>query len=291
MPTQAEIQERSERARSDAQAAIDHAFRIDSRYHPFIDLLPQRKRLFPEIRGDKTEVGIWVPYLNAEGRLLMAHDDHKSRGEAMSFMEPTFEDIAGKIICKVGIASPIHGVRYGTAQVFLDAQYGPSASNPFEVAETSAIARALRFMSYTFADQDTTENPMAVNEMMASDSDQDISDDQFEKLAEMLEERGVWREDIPELVNATVQSYKDAKYHIGEMNAQEESLEYLTSKIFGTYVYVLRNRAKVSQEEIMEYLDGKKVRDLDGKGQRNLIGWIKLQQQELNMAKEAESNE
>lgn len=86
-------------------------------------------------------------YLAVDGRVALAVDEHRQQGAALT-IDTAFIDVGGKMLCRAYVTSAAYGSATGHAIVPLDALSGAEASNPFEVAETSAVGRALGFMGY-----------------------------------------------------------------------------------------------------------------------------------------------
>ncbi len=95
----------------------------------------------------------WQPvehaYMAVDGKLAMANEDHRRQGKRLDFGEPrVLLDNEDQLTLLVTVTSEIYGTRHGIATS--RKQHGPRAEKefPWEVAETSAIGRALTAMGY-----------------------------------------------------------------------------------------------------------------------------------------------
>lgn len=100
-----------------------------------------------DARGNWSEVS--NPYMSVDGRIRMACDDHQGQGGTLDFM-PTeiVENQDDRVTVMVTIVSSIYGQRTGTATSWLIGGAPIEKQHPFEIAETSAIGRALAAMGY-----------------------------------------------------------------------------------------------------------------------------------------------
>jgi hypothetical protein len=88
-------------------------------------------------------------YLAVDGKLAMANEDHRKQGKRLDFAEPkVLVDNAEQLTLQVTVMSEMYGTRHGIATS--RKKGGPHAERefPWEVAETSAIGRALAAMGY-----------------------------------------------------------------------------------------------------------------------------------------------
>ncbi len=98
--------------------------------------------------------GQWVtvqqPYMTVDGRIAMACRDHASQGKRLDFHDPeVIENSELRLTLRVTVESEIYGRRHGIASSRLDGASSPfERGHPWEVAETSAIGRALGAMGY-----------------------------------------------------------------------------------------------------------------------------------------------
>jgi hypothetical protein len=95
----------------------------------------------------------WQPvehaYMAVDGKLAMANEDHRRQGKRLDFGDPKILlDNDEQLTLLVTVTSEIYGTRHGIATS--RKQHGPRAEKefPWEVAETSAIGRALTAMGY-----------------------------------------------------------------------------------------------------------------------------------------------
>ncbi|MBI4787881.1 MAG: hypothetical protein HY782_12630 [Chloroflexi bacterium] len=89
------------------------------------------------------------PYMAVDGKLAMANEDHRKQGKRLDFGEPkVLINNEDQLTLLVTVTSEIYGTRHGIATS--RKQNGTRAERefPWEVAETSAIGRALTAMGY-----------------------------------------------------------------------------------------------------------------------------------------------
>lgn len=90
------------------------------------------------------------PYMTVGGRLAMANRDHAMQDKRLNFEKPVvLENSSGRLTLQVTIESEVYGRRHGIAS----SRRGGNVSqiekeSQWEVAETSAIGRALGAMGY-----------------------------------------------------------------------------------------------------------------------------------------------
>lgn len=109
--------------------------------------LSQRKK-----DGDQW-VNVETPYMSVDGRIAMANEDHRRQGMKLNIGPAlVILDDEAQLTLQVGIESEIYGTRHGIATSRKIAPEGkrPGAEQelPWEVAETSAIGRALGQFGY-----------------------------------------------------------------------------------------------------------------------------------------------
>jgi len=98
--------------------------------------------------------GQWItvqqPYMTVDGRIAMACRDHTNQGKRLDFHDPeVVENSELRLTLRVTVKSEIYGRRHGIASSRLDGASSPfERSHPWEVAETSAVGRALAAMGY-----------------------------------------------------------------------------------------------------------------------------------------------
>jgi hypothetical protein len=89
-----------------------------------------------------------TPYMNVDGRLAMACADHLKSGMTLDIMPAqVLVNDDRELTLQVTIVSSIYGQRSGTATSYRGGG-GIEAQHPWEIAETSAIGRALATMGY-----------------------------------------------------------------------------------------------------------------------------------------------
>lgn len=100
-----------------------------------------------DARGNWKEIA--TPYMSVDGRIRMACDDHQAQGGRLDFMPTAVVEIADdRITLAVTVVSSLYGQRTGTATSWLMGGAPIEKQHPFEIAETSAIGRALAAMGY-----------------------------------------------------------------------------------------------------------------------------------------------
>jgi hypothetical protein len=87
------------------------------------------------------------PYVQVNGRVLLAHDDNK---EVLSITTEKTKDTADVVEFKATVVTR-KGVFTGHAESDKKAGKGVEKESPVEVAETSAVGRALAFAGYAIA--------------------------------------------------------------------------------------------------------------------------------------------
>ncbi len=88
-------------------------------------------------------------YMAVDGKLAMANEDHRKQGKRLDFGEPrVLLDNAEQLTLQVTITSEIYGTRHGIATSRKKGGTHAEREFPWEVAETSAIGRALAAMGY-----------------------------------------------------------------------------------------------------------------------------------------------
>ena len=90
-----------------------------------------------------------TPYMSVDGRLAMANADHRGQGKRMAFENPVIlVDNDEQLTLMVTVDSEIYGRRHGIA-TSRKADAAPlEMQHPWEIAETSAMGRALAAMGY-----------------------------------------------------------------------------------------------------------------------------------------------
>jgi hypothetical protein len=88
-------------------------------------------------------------YMAVDGKLAMANEDHRKQGKRLDFGEPkVLLDNAEQLTLLVTVTSEIYGTRHGIATSRKKGGTNAEREFPWEVAETSAIGRALAAMGY-----------------------------------------------------------------------------------------------------------------------------------------------
>ena len=103
-------------------------------------------------RNKKRDDGTWekveTAYMAVDGRLAMANEDHRKQGKRLDLVSEVLVDTADSLTVRVTATSEIYGVRTGTATSRRKTGAPVEREFPYEVAETSAIGRALGAMGY-----------------------------------------------------------------------------------------------------------------------------------------------
>jgi hypothetical protein len=88
-------------------------------------------------------------YMAVDGKLAMANEDHRRQGKRLDFGEPkVLLDNEEQLTLLVTVTSEIYGTRHGIATSRKQDGTRAEREFPWEVAETSAIGRALTAMGY-----------------------------------------------------------------------------------------------------------------------------------------------
>lgn len=88
-------------------------------------------------------------YMAVDGKLAMANEDHRQQSKRLDFAEPKILlDNAEQLTLQVTITSEVYGARHGIATSRKKGGTTAEREFPWEVAETSAIGRALAAMGY-----------------------------------------------------------------------------------------------------------------------------------------------
>lgn len=109
----------------------------------YITLIERRQRA-----GNRWETRA-VPYMSVDGRLAMANVDHERQDRRLSFHDPVvLADTDQHLTIMVIVESEIYGRRHGIATSRKADGSSIETQHPWEIAETSAIGRALAAMGY-----------------------------------------------------------------------------------------------------------------------------------------------
>jgi hypothetical protein len=109
----------------------------------YVVVLQQRRRV------DDEWTTVEAPYMAVDGKLAMANEDHRRQGKRLDFGTPqVLVDDAEQLTLLVTVTSEIYGVRHGIATSRRVGGTEVEREFPWEVAETSAIGRALGAYGY-----------------------------------------------------------------------------------------------------------------------------------------------
>lgn len=109
----------------------------------YIVVLEQRRKVNDEWQTSEHA------YMAVDGKLAMANEDHRKQNKRLDFGEPkVLLDTPEQLTLQVTIISEIYGARHGIATSRKKGGTPAEREFPWEVAETSAIGRALASMGY-----------------------------------------------------------------------------------------------------------------------------------------------
>ncbi len=109
----------------------------------YVVVLQQRKKI------DDEWTTVEAPYMAVDGKLAMANEDHRRQGKRLDFGAPQIlVDNPDQLTLLVTVTSELYGVRHGIATSRRAGGTAAEREFPWEVAETSAIGRALSAMGY-----------------------------------------------------------------------------------------------------------------------------------------------
>ncbi len=126
--------------RTPAVGAVKH-----EEFADYVLVLPQRKKA----NGSDEWTTVEAPYMMVDGKLAMANEDHRRQGKKLDFASPlVLVDNEEQLTLLVTVTSEIYGTRHGIATS--RRLNGTEIEREFawEVAETSAMGRALSAMGY-----------------------------------------------------------------------------------------------------------------------------------------------
>ncbi len=94
----------------------------------------------------------WVPvenaYMAVDGRLAMANADHRAQAKKLDIVTEVIVDDADRLTVRATVVSELYGTRVGMATSRKKNGAAVEREFPLEIAETSAIRRALGEMGY-----------------------------------------------------------------------------------------------------------------------------------------------
>ncbi len=109
----------------------------------YVVVLQQRKRV------DDEWTTVETPYMMVDGKLAMANEDHRRQGKRLDFAAPqVLVDNPDQLTLLVTVTSELYGSRHGIATSRRVGGAEVERDYAWEVAETSAIGRALSAMGY-----------------------------------------------------------------------------------------------------------------------------------------------
>lgn len=115
-----------------------------SEFVDYIVVLDQTRR-GPNGQWEKVETA----YMSVDGRVAMANEDHRRQGKALHFEDPVvLVDDEEQLTLLVAVSSELYGRRHGIATSRKLTGTAAEKGFPWEIAETSAIGRALGAMGY-----------------------------------------------------------------------------------------------------------------------------------------------
>ncbi len=109
----------------------------------YVVVLQQRKKV------DDEWTTVESPYMVVDGKLAMANEDHRRQGKRLDFGPPqVLVDNEQQLTLLITVNSELYGIRHGIATSRRTGGTAAEREFPWEVAETSAIGRALGAMGY-----------------------------------------------------------------------------------------------------------------------------------------------
>lgn len=134
-----------EQAAQACEAALAHT---EEPYRGFLVLIPQRKKVAQLSKTEALWADIKLPYMSVDGRLRMAHDEHRARDATLTLHTSFVAELGnGEILCRAVVTSSLYGEAMAHARVNIGG-FGVDKTNPYENGETSALGRALGFLGY-----------------------------------------------------------------------------------------------------------------------------------------------
>lgn len=186
-------------------------------------------------------------YMAVDGKLAMANEDHRKQGKRLDFHEPkVLLDNPEQLTLLVTVTSELYGTRHGIATSRKKGGTAAERDFPWEVAETSAIGRALAAMGYGLipgAGLASAEDVMRATGAPSAEKERAarraplMSANQRNKLIEMYRERhGGTTAEVLQGLDALFQS--TFKHSFNEATVEE------ASKIIGQMIAQKSERAK-----------------------------------------------
>ncbi len=124
--------------RAPAVGAVRH-----EEFADYVVPLTQRKKI------DDEWTTVESPYMAVDGKLAMANEDHRRQGKRIDFSAPqVLVDSGDQLTLLITVTSELYGSRHGIATSRRVGGTDIERAFPWEVAETSAIGRALGAMGY-----------------------------------------------------------------------------------------------------------------------------------------------
>jgi hypothetical protein len=128
------------RAILEAAGTVGAVAHID--YEPFVLVIEHKKQT---ARGQYANVG--KGYMGFDGRVAMARRDHAAQKAKLSIRT----SVEGETEALVRVQAVVESELYGTVSAFAESRRdanGPEGQHPLEVAESSAVGRALGMLGY-----------------------------------------------------------------------------------------------------------------------------------------------
>ena len=187
-------------------------------------------------------------YMAVDGKLTMANEDHRKQSKRLDFAEPkVLLDNPDQLTLQVTVTSEVYGTRHGIATSRKKGGTTAEREFPWEVAETSAIGRALAAMGYGLipgAGLASAEDMLRASAAVPADKERGatkrvvlMTANQRNKLIEMYRERhGGAEADTLQGLDALFQSA--FKHPLAEATMEE------ASKVIGQFIAQKGERAK-----------------------------------------------
>ena len=185
-------------------------------------------------------------YMAVDGKLAMANEDHRKQAKRLDFAEPKILlDNPEQLTLQVTVTSEVYGTRHGIATSRKKGGANAEREFPWEVAETSAIGRALAAMGYGLipgAGLASAEDMLRASSTVAAEKGAArrtplMTANQRNKLIEMYRERHGGSE-------ADALQGLDALFQSTFKHAMSEALMEEASKVIGQFIAQKGERAK-----------------------------------------------